>query len=57
MGARLQISEVLLLNPRHHPVVVEVLFHFHMVWVGQKECVGSRHCLVQFIDLKEIPDA
>lgn len=47
----LQILEVLLLDPGHHPVVVQVLLHLHVVWVGLEEGVGSCHRLVQLVDL------
>lgn len=57
MWVGLQIFEVLLLYSRHHPVVVKVLSHFHVIWVGLEERVCSCHCLVQFVDLKNQEDA
>ena len=53
MWPGLQIFEVLLLYSCHHPVVVQVLLHLDVIWVGLEERVGSSHCLVQFIDLKK----
>lgn len=52
MWSGLQIFEVLLLHSCHHLVVVQVLLHLHVIWVGQEEGVGSRHCFTQLIDLK-----
>jgi len=51
MRSGLQVLEVLLPDPRHHLVVVQVLLHLRMVGVGQEEGVGSRHSLVQLVDL------
>lgn len=51
MRLSLQVFEVLRLYSCHHPVVVQVLFHLHVIRVGEEERVGSRHGLVQLIDL------
>lgn len=48
----LQIFEVLFLYSCHHPVVLQVLSHLHVVRVGLEEGVGSCHRLVQLVDLK-----
>lgn len=48
----LQVLEVLFLHSRHHPVVLQVLSHLHVVWVGLEEGVCGCHSLVQLVDLK-----
>lgn len=49
----LQVFEVLLLYSCHHSVVLQILFHLHVIRVGQEERVGSCYGLVQLIDLKK----
>lgn len=48
----LQIFEVVLLYSCHHPVVVQILSHLHVIWVGLEKRVGSCYCFGQLIDLK-----
>jgi hypothetical protein len=48
-----QVLEVLFSDPRHHLVVVQVLLHLHVVWVGKEEGVCCRHGLVQLVDLSQ----
>lgn len=48
----LQILEVFFLYSCHHPVILQVLSHLYVVWIGLEEGVGSCHRLVQLVDLK-----
>lgn len=50
--SRLQVSEVVRLHPRHPPVLLHVLPHLQVLRVGDEERVGSRHGLIQLLQLR-----
>lgn len=52
MSPGLQIFEVFFLHTCHHPVVLQVLSHLHMVWVGLEESACCSNSLVQHVDLQ-----
>ena len=54
MWSGLQVFEVLLRDSGHHLVILQVLFHLHVIRVRHEERVSSCHRFIQLIDLKEI---
>lgn len=52
MGPRFSVHKVVLLDPLQVFVLLQVLAHLHVFWVGLEVGVGSRRRLVRLLQLR-----